>query len=132
AASATVPAAGAAGWTGAGPGPSHAGCVGCTSPAGHGSYTVSLHDALPTCNVSTTASAGIGLDQTAPSNGSIATTGSTGQVALSWTGIADAGSAINAGSHMPGCTRAGTPPAACTGRTVLANASATSGTHTGR
>src|SRR5204862_255737 len=82
-------------------------------------------------NVSTTASASITLDQTAPSNGSVSATPGTGQVTLSWSGFADSGSGLNAGSYKLVYSTAGTPAAACTSGTVLSNGAATSFTHTG-
>src|SRR5439155_25093818 len=82
-------------------------------------------------NVSATASAAILLDQTAPSNGSLTATTASSQVSLSWSGFADTGSRLNAGSYKLVYSAAGTPAAACTSGTVPSNGAATSFTHTG-
>src|SRR5205809_2977019 len=78
-----------------------------------------------------TASASITLYQTAPRHGTVRATLSLHDALPIWSGFADSGSGLNAGSYKLVFSTAGTPAAACTSGTVLSNGAATSFTHTG-
>src|SRR5260221_240038 len=129
--SATPPLATASGWTAVTATTSYNGTAAYTLATGDGSKTVYAWYKDAAGNVSTTASASITLDQTAPSNGSVSATPGTGQVSLSWSGFGDSGSGLNAGSYKLVFSTSASPAAACTNGTVLSNGAATSYTHTG-
>lgn len=80
-------------------------------------------------NVSAMASDTISLDSVAPTNGTVTATGSTGQVALSWSGYSDATSGID--SYKVVQSSATTLASACSNGTVVYTGSATNTTITG-
>jgi hypothetical protein len=130
--SATVPTAGAAGWVAVGPTPSYSNsAVPYTLPSGEGPKTLYAwyKDAAP--NVSLTASAAITLDQTAPTDGTLTATAGNAQVALSWSGVTDAGSGLDATTpYTLVYSTGGSPASACTTGTPLYAGTGTSTTHT--
>jgi subtilisin family serine protease len=85
-----------------------------TLAAGDGkkTVTVALRDGAGNTTTATTSpSAAITLDTTAPSNGAVTATPGNGQLALAWTGIADAGSGV--ASYRLAVASGATPPATC-------------------
>jgi hypothetical protein len=102
-----------------------------TLAAGDGAkkVTVFLRDKRGnTTTAATSPSASIALDATAPSNGTVTATAGNAQVALVWTGFADAGSGI--ASYRVVSATGETAPASCSG-TALYTGSAKSTSITG-
>ena len=123
----TPPAAGAAGWTTITESKSYRADV-PNSLAGDGAKTLYVWYKDAEGNVSPTASAGIILDTTLPTDGTITATPGTGQVALNWSGFSDTGSGI---SVYTAVYSIGSAPASCATGTQLYTGTATSFTHSG-
>jgi hypothetical protein len=108
---------------------SYASTVTATLPTGSGTKTVNAWFRDTWGNVSAMASDTIGLDVTAPTNGTVTATAGSGEVALSWSGFADAHSGL-VSYRVAGSTAA---PANCsTESTLLWSGTDTSWTDTGR
>ncbi|HWU36941.1 MAG TPA: hypothetical protein VN203_04780, partial [Candidatus Acidoferrum sp.] len=129
--SSTPPAATASGWVSLPGALSYSSSVAYTLASGDGSKTVYVWYKDAAGNVSTTASASIRLDQTAPSNGSLTATAGNTQVALSWAGVTDSGSGLASSPYKLLFASGTTPPATCTSGTQAYVGSATSYTHSG-
>jgi hypothetical protein len=127
--SSTVPTTATPGWTSVTSTTSYAGSVPFTLPSGNGSKTVYAWYRDAAGNISTAASDSILLDTTAPTNGTVTATPSSTQIALSWSGFADAGSGLASAPYKL-FSSTSTFPASCTG-TPLFSGSQTSFTHSG-
>jgi hypothetical protein len=115
--SSTIPTAGQAGWTAVASTASLATTLNNWSIAsGDGGKTVYAWYKDAAGNVSNTASAGITLDQTAPSNGSLTATPGDHQVQLTWSGQSDSTSGV--ASYKLVFATGSTPPANCGGATL--------------
>src|SRR5437867_7499916 len=125
------PAAAALGWVGVPQELNFAVTIPFTLSIGDGTKTLYAWYKNAIGNVSTTASASILLDQTAPANGSATSTVGSSQVTVSWSGFADTGSEIGRASCRLGLRTAAMPASACTTGALLLSGSATSFTHTG-
>jgi len=97
-----------------------------TLPAGDGKKTVTvmLRDKVGnTTAAATSPSATITLDTAAPTGGTLTAKPGSGQVALTWTGFADAGTGI--ASYRVAAATGATAPASCTGAAVYTGTATT-------
>ena len=131
--SATKPAATTSGWVAVTSTTSYSNSsVPFTLSTGDGTKTVYAWFKDAAGNVSATASATIVLDQTAPTNGTLTATPSSGQVALSWAGFSDSGSGLATANTYKVVFATGSAPASgCTNATQLYQGTGTSYIHTG-
>ena len=101
-----------------------------TLPAGDGVITVMvmLRDTKGNTTTATTSpKLAVRLDTTAPTNGTLTTTAGASSVALSWSGVTDAGSGV--ASYRLAVATGTTPPATCA--TAMYAGTALTTTHTG-
>ena len=131
--SATKPAATTSGWVAVTSTTSYSNSsVPFTLSTGDGTKTVYAWFKDAAGNISATASATIVLDQTAPTNGTLTATPSSGQVALSWAGFSDSGSGLaTANMYKVVFATGGAPASGCTNATQLYQGTGTSYIHTG-
>jgi large repetitive protein len=98
-----------------------------TLTTGAGTKTVYVKFKDSKGNISTATTDTIIVDATAPTNGTLLGTASTGQIALSWSGFSDASSGI--ASYKVVYSTSTTAPASCSAGTVLYAGTSTSVTH---
>lgn len=99
-----------------------------TLSSGTGTKTVYAWFKDPYGNVSSATSDTISLDTTVPTNGTVSVTGSSGALAVSWTGFTDANSGLASYKVMIGTS---SPTASCKSGTSAYTGSATSTTISG-
>src|SRR5207247_6660538 len=125
------PAATALGWVGVPQELNFAVTIPFTLSIGDGTKTLYAWYKNAIGNVSTTASASILLDQTAPANGSATSTVGSSQVTVSWSGFADTGSGLAGAPYKLVFSTVARAACGDTAGALLVSGSAMSFTHTG-